>query len=154
MTGKPALPIYASPTRLVRFRLRTLLWLVALVAVGLAWWRSLPSQGFDGYCPVTMYEDWRWARGEPHATATYRGLRYRFANLEHRDRFLADPERYALANEGFDVVIEARGGGRVRGERRFAVQWKRRFYLFSSEATLSAFRGNPGRYEIRAPSKG
>ncbi|MCC6494254.1 MAG: hypothetical protein IT424_14675 [Pirellulales bacterium] len=50
-----------------------------------------------GACVVTQVDDGRNARGLPQFAVWHSGRLYRFAGAVQRERFLADPERYAVA---------------------------------------------------------
>ena len=54
---------------------------------------------FDGHCPVCRKELDRPVAGKREITTIYRGLRYRFASNEFREKFLADPAVYAMASD-------------------------------------------------------
>jgi hypothetical protein len=54
-----------------------------------------------GYDPVAYFADGRARPGSPQVTATYNGAVYRFTSTEHRDLFLAGPERYLPQYGGY-----------------------------------------------------
>lgn len=51
-----------------------------------------------GQCLVTRSDQGREAAGSPQYAAWHRGLIYRFAGAEEKQRFLAAPERYAIGD--------------------------------------------------------
>jgi len=55
----------------------------------------------EGYDPVAYFTRGEPAEGRPDLVAEHGGARYRFATPEHRERFLAEPERYLPAYGGF-----------------------------------------------------
>ena len=81
---------------------------------------------------VAYFVQGRPVPGSPAITSVYEGDTYRFASLEHKRRFDADPARYAPAYTGFcssgaPYALKANIGARV-----FAI-YKDRLYLFGSE---------------------
>ncbi|MEZ4589128.1 MAG: YHS domain-containing (seleno)protein [Gemmatimonadales bacterium] len=55
----------------------------------------------QGYDPVSYFSPTGPIRGRPELTASHQGATYRFATAEHRDRFLADPAKYAPQFGGY-----------------------------------------------------
>lgn len=47
-----------------------------------------------GYDPVAYFLDGEAREGSPEHTARHAGATYRFVSAEHRDRFVAEPERW------------------------------------------------------------
>ncbi len=92
-------------------------------------------------------------RGPPLG-AIHRGRTYLFAGPEEQRRFFADPDRYAPAASGNDVVLATEQGQAVPGMRQHGVFFPERLpnhvYLFSSEATLEKFAKNPSLYANQA----
>ena len=62
----------------------------------------------------------------------------------------ADPDRYAPAASGNDVVLAAEVGQSVPGYRAHGVFYSGRVYLFAEEATLQKFSRNPAAYAGQA----
>lgn len=62
-----------------------------------------------GYDPVAYVTDVRPVKGDPRFTATWNGATYQFASAEHRDRFLADPGKYAPQYGGYCAFAISRG---------------------------------------------
>jgi YHS domain-containing protein len=115
---------------------------------------SSPSQlpamnqplGLDGFCPTTLTEKVQWTPGDRRWGAIHRGRTYLFAGPEEQRRFFADPDRYAPAISGNDVVLAIDQGKPVPGMREHGVFYNNRIYLFSNEATLEKFAKNPSLY--------
>ncbi|TWT90474.1 Thioredoxin [Pseudobythopirellula maris] len=105
-----------------------------------------PQFGFDGYCPVTMKQQWRWVKGDPQWGAVHRGSTYLFTGQEQRDEFLRDPDAYSPVLSGVDPVVALEQQRSVPGKRAFALEYGGNFYLFSSEETLSRFWADADRY--------
>ncbi len=113
-----------------------------------------PPLGLDGYCPVSLSEKQRWMLGDRRWGAIHRGRTYLFAGADEQRRFFADPDRYAPAASGNDIVLATEQGQTVPGTREHGVFFPERLpnhvYLFSSEATLEKFAKNPGLYANQA----
>ncbi len=109
-----------------------------------------PPLGLDGYCPVSLSETQRWVLGDRRWGAIHRERTYLFVGPEEQRRFFADPDRYAPAASGNDVVLATEQGQVVPGMRQHGVYFSNRVYLFCSEATLEKFSKNPNAYVNQA----
>ena len=109
-----------------------------------------PPLCLDGYCPVTLSEKQQWVVGDRRWGAIHRGRTYLFAGPEEQRRFFTDPDRYAPATSGNDVVMATEQGQTVPGMREHGVFFGNRVYLFSGEATLEKFARNPNQYATQA----
>ncbi|MEQ8848593.1 thioredoxin family protein [Botrimarina sp.] len=110
-----------------------------------------PPLGFEGYCPVTMKNEWRWVRGDVRWGAIHEGRTYLFASAAAQQEFLADgaADKYAPVLAGADVVAAVDQRRQANGKRDFAVQYppgSGRFYLFTSQENLEKFWTDPGTY--------
>ncbi len=105
-----------------------------------------PPLGFDGYCPVSMRNSWKWVAGNPAYGAIHRGRTYWFAGPEEQKQFLANPDYYGPALAGIDPVLAIDHHQSVPGMREHSLDYDGQFYLFSSEATLQQFTSSPERY--------
>lgn len=105
-----------------------------------------PVLGLDGYCPVQLYEHYRWVPGRPQWGAIYEGHTYLFAGPQEQQMFLADPARYSPVAAGYDPVLVLEQGQQVPGRREFGVVCDGRIYLFASEASRARFEQSPDRY--------
>ena len=63
----------------------------------------------DGYDPVAYFTIGKPARGLPELEYEWDEHRYRFVNAEHRDRFKAEPVRYAPQFANFCAMALTRG---------------------------------------------
>jgi YHS domain-containing protein len=104
----------------------------------------------DGYCPVSLVEKQQWLMGDRRWGAIHRGRTYLFKGPEEQRRFFTDPDRYAPAISGNDVVLATEQGQAAPGQREHGVFFGSRIYLFSSEGTLEKFAKNPGLYANQA----
>ena len=105
--------------------------------------------GLDGYCPVTLAEQATWTEGRAQWGVQHRGRTYLFASATEQQRFLTNPDRYAPALSGDDVVLAFESGNQIPGQRRYGVTDQGRIYLFSSLDTRSRFAANPQAYASR-----
>ena len=142
--------------RLLQFRLRSLLLFVLVAAIACAWytrWRTPPSLGLDGCCPVTLVHNRSWQTGNPRYNAVYEGRLYLFVGPNEKTVFESCPDRYAPISAGADVVRLSDEGCPVNGAREHGVTYNGRIYLFESESTLKTFYAAPDRYAKTANSK-
>lgn len=105
-----------------------------------------PALGFEGFCPVTMKNEWRWAKGDVRWGAIHNGRTYLFASEAAQKTFLTNPDAYSPVLSGSDPVAAVDQQKSVPGVREFAVEFEGRFYLFSNEQTLEKFWSNPTAY--------
>ena len=105
-----------------------------------------PPLGFEGFCPVTMKNDWRWAKGDVRFGAIHRGRTYLFASQDAQQKFLASPEAFSPILAGADPVLAVDERRNVPGVRDYAVEYQGRFFMFSSEQTLERFWSKPEDY--------
>jgi protein disulfide-isomerase len=107
-----------------------------------------PPLGFEGYCPVSMRNQWKWVPGDPRWGIVHRGRTYWFAGEAEQKQFWADPDRYSPALSGMDPVMAIDHQQQVPGKREHSIDYDNLFYMFSSEATLAQFTANPERYAV------
>lgn len=105
-----------------------------------------PPLGFDGYCPVSMRNGWKWVAGDPRYGVVHRGHTYWFAGPAEQKQFWTDPDRYTPALSGMDPVLKIDHQQDVPGKREHSLDYDGMFYMFASEATLQQFTANPQRY--------
>lgn len=99
-----------------------------------------PPLGLDGHCPVSLFEQEKWVKGDARFGARHRGRTYLFASKQHADQFFANPDQYSPVLSGYDPILLLEGKQWVAGERQHGI-WleNNRMYLFSSEQTLQRF---------------
>lgn len=108
-----------------------------------------PPLGFEGYCPVTLKAENRWATGDVRFGAIHRGRTYLFTSAEAQRQFLSSPDVYSPVLSGADPVVAVDERRSVTGSRDFGVEYPAsggRFYLFSSEESLEKFWRDPSAY--------
>ncbi len=101
---------------------------------------------FDGYCPVCLLDMEKLVPGKKEFTSIYDGLRYRFPGPGPKQKFDANPAKYAPAFGGNCVVCKREMGKNVRGSLKYGAFYKGRSFLFPSEKARSKFMANPSRY--------
>lgn len=112
---------------------------------------SVPSAeplpiGFDGFCTVTMRNEWKWVEGNKQWGVNHRGRTYLFVGPKEQQQFMQNPDYYAPALSGIDVVLAVENRQTVPGLREHSIDYDNQIYLFASEATLQQFTANPERY--------
>jgi YHS domain-containing protein len=107
---------------------------------------AAPVIALNGFCPVELCRGGRWVQGDPRWTVIHQGLTYRLAGNDQRLQFLADPERFAPANGGNDLVLSVKEGRTMHGELNYCAAFQGRLYMFSSAETQAEFQKNPERY--------
>jgi protein disulfide-isomerase len=107
---------------------------------------NAPPLGFEGYCPVSMRNHWKWLPGDPRWGVVHRGRTYWFVGPSEQQLFWADPDRYSPALSGMDPVLAVDHRQQVPGKREHSLDYDNLFYMFASEATLQQFSANPQRY--------
>jgi len=68
-----------------------------------------PRVVLKGHDPVAYFTDGRPVKGSPQISHDFDGERYLFASAANRDRFAANPERYAPQFAGYCTGSMARG---------------------------------------------
>ena len=65
--------------------------------------------GAKGYDVVAYFTDGKPVQGSDHYEHVYGGVTWRFASMDHRDKFAANPEKYAPQYGGFCAWGTANG---------------------------------------------
>jgi YHS domain-containing protein len=74
-----------------------------------------------GYDPVAYFAENRAVPGNAAFTAQYEGATFRFASAEHRDLFLAAPEKYVPQYGGFCAYGTSQGYKAVIDPQAFSI---------------------------------
>ncbi len=111
---------------------------------------SGPPLALDGYCPVTLAEEEKWAKGDRAWGALHRGRTYLFRDQEQQQRFLADPDRYSPVLSGYDPIRYVDAGEPIPGLRQHGMWFRGKIYLFADEGSLDQFSRNPEHYAQRS----
>lgn len=87
----------------------------------------------DGYDPIAYFMERKPVKGLPEFRAEFQGATFQFASANHRDRFAADPEKFAPQYGGYCAYGTAKGyKAKIAPEAFTVVQGK--LYLNYSEA--------------------
>ena len=85
----------------MRKKILACLWLLAFAPFAAAaedifvWHKYDSGLGADGYDVAAYFDGGGAVRGDPQFSAEYGGLSWHFTNAARRDKFLANPEKYA-----------------------------------------------------------
>lgn len=95
---------------------------------------------FGGYCLVSLLDDNKLRHGLHEFRLEYRGEKLSFQSEAHKQRFLANPERYwPVANGVCPVTAQP-------GDPRVGVRWKGRLWFFSDRDRQQQFIRSPDRF--------
>jgi YHS domain-containing protein len=111
---------------------------------------DMPPVAWSGFCPVELLCNRSWVQGDPRWTVVYKGYIYRLSGNAQRQEFLANPEKYIPANNGFDPVLWTNQKHNVPGQVNFCASYNGRIYMFSSAATQKEFYNHPEQYSGEA----
>ncbi|MBR6437019.1 MAG: thioredoxin fold domain-containing protein [Thermoguttaceae bacterium] len=101
---------------------------------------------FEGYCPVELGQNFMWVRGDYNNRLVFEDRLYLFAGKAQLEEFRRNPEKYAPAYQGIDIVVWKERGEKVHGIRNYGAWAVGRVFLFSSEENLSKFEKNARYY--------
>ena len=96
-------------------------------------------RGFKGFCPVALRDNRDLIDALAAYNSMFEGKIYHFSSIEAKARFDAEPTKYAPVNGGKDVILLGNSGQEVEGTLEYAVWYKDRLHLFSSQETLETF---------------
>ena len=111
---------------------------------------QLPNIALDGYCPVTLAQTAKWVRGNAEVTTEYDGMVFRFASVESRNAFAANPGLYAPVLRGHDAVELLTNRREVSGHRKFGAWYHGHVFLFANAENYEKFQNNPELYAFQA----
>jgi len=125
--------------------------LIVLAALGWCPARAAGDEGGDaalrGLDPVLLVAG-EETPGDPRFTAEHDGWRYRFASAGTRDRFAAEPERYAIRGDGQCPVAPS-----ATADPAIFTVHDGRIYIFATESCIEKFHQDPA-YFIAANLEG
>ncbi len=104
------------------------------------------SYAFQGYCPVTLVDDWQWKVGNRKFQERKGEQIFLFASSEQQAKFQLDPIPYLPAFSGNDIVLAKDENQTEPGHIQHGMKYRGRMYLFASEETLAKFAEQPTRY--------
>ena len=95
----------------------------------------------EGYDPVGYFAGQKSMKGSPDFTVQYHGAVFYFASAENRDRFAANPSRFAPAYGGYCTATIAKGVLTTDDPVNWTLHGNR-LYLASSPSTQKSLREN------------
>lgn len=103
-------------------------------------------KGLKGFCPVSLRDEQELVDARLEHQFTYRKQKFHFSSAKAREKFEANPIRYAPAAYGADVVALTRDKDVVEGTLEYAAWYKGRLYLLGTQANYEAFLADPSQY--------
>jgi YHS domain-containing protein len=102
---------------------------------------NVDAEGFliEQYDPVAYFTDGKPIRGKPEIYVEYEGAKYAFASEDHRQRFLADPDKYVPQYGGYCAYGVAQGGKSDVDPEVWEIV-DGRLYLMLSHGTMSVWQ--------------
>jgi len=95
-----------------------------------------------GYDPISYFTDGKPEKGSSEFTFAFDDTTYWFKNAEHRDKFIADPERYAPQFDGFCTLLLSRGL-KVEADPEAWTITNGKLYVFSGKGGVPKFQEQP-----------
>jgi YHS domain-containing protein len=118
---------------------------VALCSSALAQ-SAAPSAGqrvaLKGYDPISYFTDGKPEQGSKEFTFAFDDTTYWFKSAEHRDKFAADPERYAPQFDGY-CAIQLSRGHKVEADPEAWTITNGKLYVFSMKKGVPYFHKQP-----------
>ncbi len=91
-----------------------------------------------GYDPVAYFTEGKATRGSPEIEHEWDEHRYRFARVEHRELFKADPARYAPQFANYCAMALTRGEVIVANPEHWLIS-SGKLYIFGAPSGVGAF---------------
>lgn len=120
--------------------LATLLW----SATALSQTTGEPRKAIGGYDPVAYFTEGRPMEGSSEIHQDFDGMRYHFANAQHKVAFVADPDRYMPQFGGHCAGLLIKGPDLVPGKPIYWSIVDDQLYLFGSAKGPAFVAKNPG----------
>ena len=95
-----------------------------------------------GYDPISYFTDGKPEKGSSEFTFAFDDTTYWFKNAEHRDKFIADPERYAPQFDGF-CALQLSRGLKVEADPEAWTITNGKLYVFSGKGGVPKFQEQP-----------
>ena len=102
-----------------------------------------------GYDPVAYFTDAKPTPGLQQFEILWDGQRYRFANVQHRDLFKANPEKYAPQFGGLCAMNLSNGVKRESDPHNWVIS-NGNLYVFAGERGMQNFTKAPETYTSKA----
>jgi YHS domain-containing protein len=95
-----------------------------------------------GYDPISYFTDGKPEKGSSEFTFAFDDTTYWFKSAEHRDKFAADPERYAPQFDGY-CTIQLSRGHKVEADPEAWTITNGKLYVFSVKRGVPVFEQQP-----------
>jgi YHS domain-containing protein len=116
---------------------------VAFYGGGAAAQTAAPSAGarvaLKGYDPVSYFTDGKPEQGSKDFTFAYDDATYWFKSAAHRDKFAANPERYAPQFDGY-CAVQLSWGHKVEADPQAWAITDGKLYVFSIKKGVKKFK--------------
>lgn len=101
---------------------------------------------FDGFCLVSILDESKVRRGDGQFRTTYRDQELTFFSDQHRQKFLANPQKYWPVSNGKCLVSERDQHEEAVGDPRMGVTWRGKLWLFADKEQQKRFLQAPHKY--------
>ena len=106
-----------------------LAWLPGAASLAQSGSSKLPRVVLSGHDPVAYFTEKKPVKGDPKISYDWDGERYLFSKAGNRDKFAANPERYAPQFGGYCTGTMA-GGGRAEADPQAWIISDGKLYVF------------------------
>lgn len=103
--------------------------------------KSGPS--FEGLCIVSAVDDRELVKGDARHQINYKGHTLYFSSIESKERFQASPATYWPMLDGDCAMTLLQDEQQVEGSLEFAAEFRKRIWLFTSQAAMQEFLQDP-----------
>lgn len=97
---------------------------------------NIPGVAIDGYDPVAYFLENKAVKGNKEHVCDYNGTQWQFSSQENRDRFLANPEKYAPQFGGYCALSITHNEIVVSDPESFVIK-DDKLYLYVNETGLN-----------------
>lgn len=108
-----------------------------------------PPIALGGFCAVTLAEKNAWQKADALFGAIHEGQTYLFVSAAEQQRFLAEPQKYAVPPAGLDGFCPVTLRDNMqwqKGSQQFSATHQGRLYVFTSAALRDRFLADPDAY--------
>ena len=100
----------------------------------------------DGYCPVTLFKNRKWEKGNENFKVEYRGQVYHLASAKEFAEFKDNPAHFAPRFLGCDPVVVWEKDRAVAGKTKYAAFYDDELFLFSAKESRAKFKDDPDKF--------
>ena len=101
------------------------------------------APAFSGLCIVSAVDDRKLVNGTGKYQISYRGHKLYFASIDKKEQFQATPGTYWPMLDGACAIALLEDEERVEGSLEFAAVFRKRIWLFRSQAAMDEFLSDP-----------